>query len=179
MLITPYMENKMATTKAISANVTNNDGGSAVQIGTSSVLSNLALGLQNPATGSVVIDGTDTDKSVDSESFAKNTQRPLGQRLTSPLISASNYPTYIRSVNGIESFDSPGTATGIRAGYWNIYSGQWETDPTVSYDNMHKAVTGTTNIDNNVHVNRANTGSLTFLNGSKNPVNQDYDSKKG
>lgn len=169
----------MATTKSISANVTKNDGGSAVQVGTSEVLSSLSLGLTNPATGSVVVDGTDTDKSVDSAVFAKNTQRPLGQRLTSPLVSASNYPTYIRSVNGIESFDSPGTATAIRAGYWNIYSGQWSTDPTVSYDDMHKAVSGTTNIDNNVYVSRSNTGSLTFLNGSKNPVNQSYDSKRG
>lgn len=169
----------MATTKAISANTTKNDGGSAVQVGTSEILSNLSLGLTNPATGSVVIDGTDTDKSVDSETFAKNTQRPLGQRLSSPLISASNYPTYIRAVNGIETFDSPGTATAIRAGYWNIYTGQWSTDPTVSYNNMHKAVTGTANIDNNVHVSRSYTGSLTFLNGSKNPVNQNYDSKKG
>jgi hypothetical protein len=173
------MENIMATTKSISPNATKNDGGSAVQVGTSSVLSSLGLGLDNPATGSIVIDGTDTDKSVDAETFAKNTQRPLGQRLTSPLVSAANVPESIKSVNGIESFDSPGTATAIRAGYWNIYSGQWSTDPTVSYDDMHKAVTGTTYIDNNVHVSRSNTGSLTFLNGSKNPVNQSYDTKRG
>lgn len=174
------MENKMSTIhKAISANATKNDGGSAFQVGNSSVLSNITLGLKNPSTGSIVVDGTDTDKSVDSEPFAKNTQRPLGQRLTEVLVGASSYPEYIRSINGIESFDSTGTATSIRAGNFNIFTGKFVTGPTVSYDNMHKAVTGTANIDNNVHVSRSDTGSLTFLNGSKNPVNQNYDSKRG
>jgi hypothetical protein len=174
------MEIKMATTKSISGNATKNNGGYAVQIGTSTVLNSLGLGLDNPATGSVVIDGDDTDKSVDSEVFAKNTQRPLGQRLSdSPsLVGGSSYPRYFRQINSIESFDSPGTATAFRAGYFNLYTGKWSTNPTVTYDNMHKAVVGTSNIDNAAHVTRSNTGSLTYLSGSKIPVNQNYESKR-
>jgi len=171
----------MATTKSNLAKNVKNNGGSSVYIGTSSILNNLNLGLKNAATGSVVVDGVDADKSVSSQPFAKNTQRPIGKRLKeiAALTSGSNYPNYIRSVNGIETVDTRATATAIRLGYWNIYSGKWSTDPTVSYDNMHKAVVGTTNIDDAVHVSRANPGSLTFMSGNKNPVNRNYDSKKG
>lgn len=174
------MEIKMATTKSILANATKNNGGSAVQIGPSKILSNLGLGLDSPATGSVVIDGTDTNKSVDSAIFAKNTQRPLGQRLSeSPsLVGGSSYPRYFRQINSIEAFDSPGTATAFRAGYFNLYTGKWSINPTVTYDNMHKAVNSIAHIDTEAHVTRSNPGSLTFLSGSKIPVNQNYESKR-
>lgn len=171
----------MATTKSISSNATKNNSGVSVYVGTSSVLGTLNLGLRSPATGSVVVDGADTDKVITGNTFAKNTQRPVGKRLkeAAALESGSSYPVYVRSVNGIETVDTRAVATAIRSGYWNIYTGKWSTDPVVSYDNMHKAVVGTTNIDDAVHVSRANPGSLTFMSGNKNPVNKNYDSKRG
>lgn len=174
------MENIMFIKKAIENNPIKNNSGSSVQIGNSSTLNNLNLGLDNAATGSVVVDGDNTDKSVYEEVFAKNTQRPLGQRLAdSPsLVNGSSYPSYVRNVNSIETFDSPGTATAFRAGYFNMYTGKWSTSPTVSYDNMNKSIAGSVNIDNAAHVSRLNTGSLTYLNGAKIPVNQNYESKR-
>jgi hypothetical protein len=169
----------MATTKSISANSTKNNSGSATNVGTSAVLNNLSLGSAIAYFGSVVIDGTDTDTATGGGTIAYNNSQPVGQRLTALLLSGAAVPSQIKSVNGIETVDTRKIATAIRAGYWNIYTGQFTTDPVVSYDSMHKSVTGTTDIDTAVHVSRSNTSKLTYLAGSKNPVNKSYDSKRG
>jgi hypothetical protein len=175
------MENHMATQQqgrsSVTAASTNNNSGAALKIKSTSLLSSVLAGL-NVSTGSVVVDGTDTDKAVDGATFANNNEKPIAQRLTSSILGGSNDPSLLKSINSIEAFDTRKIATAIRAGYWNIYTGQFTTDPTVSYDTMHKSVVGTDDVDKAAHVGRSYTGTLTYLAGSKNPVNKVYDSKR-
>lgn len=176
----------MATTKSISANTTKNNGGVAPRIGTSTVLSTVARGLNVP-TGSVVVDGDDTNKSLTSGTFAYNNQKPVAKRVTVSLATVSKTtlqsgaarPELVVSVNKIETVDTRAIATAIRSGYWNIYSGKFTTNPVVSYDVMHKSVSGTSVIDAAANVSRSNQSKLTYKTGAKNPVNDAYDSKRG
>lgn len=39
-----------------------------------------------------------------------------------------------RSIHKLEAMRTRRVATAIRAGYWNIYTGEWSTDPTVADD---------------------------------------------
>jgi hypothetical protein len=174
------------TGNAWSGTSTNNDSGVARRIKTTSQLSSVASGLNTP-TGSVVIDGTDTNKSLNSGTFAYNNQRPVAKRVTSSLATVSKTflssgaarPELVVSVNKIESVDTRAIATAIRAGYWNIYSGLFTTSPTVSTDAMHKSVSGTSVIDVAANVSRSSTGRLTYMLGAGNAVKLSYDSKRG
>lgn len=161
---------------SVTAASTKNNSGAALKIKSTSVLSSVLAGL-NVSTGSVVVDGTDTDKAVDGAGFAHDNEKPIAQRLTSSILGGGD-PSLLKSINSIEAFDTRKIATAIRAGYWNIYTGQFTTNPTVSYDTMHKSVVGTADVDNAAHVGRSYTGTLTYLAGSKNPVNKVYDSKR-
>jgi hypothetical protein len=165
---------------------TKNDSGAALRIKTTGQLSSVASGLNTP-TGSVVVDGTDTDKSLSAGTFAYNNQKPVAKRVTTSLAtvtktflrSGAARPELVVSVNKIESVDTRGIATAIRAGYWNIYSGKFTTGPTVSTDTMHKSVSGTSIIDVAANVSRSSTGRLTYMLGAGNAVKRSYDSKRG
>ena len=56
-----------------------NNGGVAVNVGSSKVLSSRKLGATEAATGSVVIDGTDTNKALSAGTFAYNDQKPVAK----------------------------------------------------------------------------------------------------
>jgi hypothetical protein len=177
------MEKNMATTKAISANATKNDSGVAKNIGTeSTTLVTSVLGLDNVATGSVVVDGDDTDKALSAGTFAYNNSAPVAKRLTTSLATVSNtaltsgalVPGLVKSVNKIESIVTRRLATAIRAGYWNIYSGTFSTSPTVATDTFHKAVTGATYIDKVANVSASNPGVAVYKTGAVSPVVNAY-----
>lgn len=165
---------------------TKNNSGAALRIKTTTKLSSVTSGLNTP-TGSIVVDGTDTDKALSAGTFAYNDQRPVAKRVTVSLANVSKtflrsgaaVPSLVVSVNKIESVDTRAIATAIRSGYWNIYSGKFTTDPTVSTDTMHKSVVGTSVIDVAANVSRSSTGRLTYMLGAGNAVNRSYDSKRG
>ena len=165
---------------------TKNNSGAALRIKTTTKLSTVASGLNTP-TGSIVIDGDDTNKSLTSGTFAYNNNKPVAKRLTVALAtvnktflqSGAARPELVVSVNKIETVDTRAIATAIRSGYWNIYTGKFTTDPTVSYDTMHKSVSGTSVIDVAANVSRSSTGRLTYMLGAGNAVKRSYDSKRG
>lgn len=173
----------MATTKSISAKSVKNVGGTAKQIGSSStVLVSSNLGLNTVATGSVVVDGDDTNKAVDLGVFAYNNQTPIAKRLTSSLATVNNnvlrsgaaVPGLIKSVHKIESILTRRQATSIRDGNFNIYTGTFTVTPSVALDTFHKAVSGTTYVDKVANVNPNNPGVAVYRTGAKIPVINAY-----
>lgn len=164
----------MPTIKSISANPVKNNNGTAVHIGTSSVLGNVSQSVaENVATGSVVTVTDDVDPAVDSAVFANNSSHPLAQRLDNTVLNGSSYPNNIKSINGIESFDTNQTSTAYRAGYWNFYTGKWTTPPVVSYDDMHKAYVEDF-IDRILTYGSDYKGSVTYVSGGR-QMSQDLD----
>lgn len=177
------METIMATTKSISANPVKNRGGSGVNVGSASTtLHSSALGLPAERTGSIVVDGTDTDKALNSGVFAYNSKSPVGMRVTSSLstvnnnvlLSGASVPSLNVSVHKIESIITRRTSTAFRAGQFDIYTGTYTVSPTVATDTFHKAVVGTTYIDNVANVSRQNPGKAVYLSGSKVPTTNAY-----
>lgn len=173
----------MATTKSISAKVTKNQGGVAKHIGTTSTtLVTSGLGLDTVPTGSVVVDGTDTDKVLNTGVFAYNNAAPVAKRVTASLATVSNpvlrsgasVPVLTKSVHKIESILTRRQATSIRAGNFNIYTGNFTVTPSVALDNFHKAVSGATYVDKVANVSVSNPGVAVYQTGSKNPTVNNY-----
>lgn len=158
---------------------TKNNNGTAKNIGTTStVLENSGLGSVNVGVfGSTVIDGTDTDKALSGGTIAHNHVKPLAFRLTSELGGVSNTglsttandPSQVRVLHKRESYKVVKTATAIRAGFWNIYTGKWTTNPTSTTENP-----GT---DNAASVTRAAPGKLVYKTGAGLPVRDNYKAK--
>ena len=173
----------MATTKAISANPVKNDGGTGKNVGdVSTVLETSTLGANGVATGSVVIDGTDTDPALSGGTFAYNNQSPVAKRVTASLATVSNttllsgasVPSLVQSVHKIESVVTRRVATAIRAGNYNMYTGLFSSAPTVATDTFHKAVNSATYIDKVANVSVANPGVAVYKTGAVNPVVNAY-----
>lgn len=162
-----------------SGSSTNNDNGTAKNIGSSStVLENLSLGRLNvSAFASVVVDGVDTDPALSGGVFAYSNNRPTAPRLTSSLatvsnttlLSGSSIPSTARSINTRVRYVSTGYATAFRAGYFNLYTGRWTTNPT--------AVNETPGTDNAAAVTRSVPGTLRYMTSAKNPVVSNYSPK--
>ena len=161
-----------------------NNGGVAVNVGSSKVLSSRKLGATEAATGSVVIDGTDTNKALSAGTFAYNDQKPVAKRLTTKLATVSNstllsgalVPSQIKSVNSINSVITNKFATAVRAGYFNIYNGKFVNTNTGGAYSVPSA-TDTFPTDSAATVSRANPGKLRFLIGSKVPTAANYSTK--
>lgn len=173
----------MATTKSISANNVKNVGGVGKNVGTkSSVLSTSNLGLFSPATGSVVVDGLDTNPSLSGGVFANNSSAPVAKRVSVELGGLPNdflqsgaaMPGLIRGVHKIESIITRRLATSIRAGHWNIFTGIFSVSPTVATDTFHKSVDSAAFIDKVANVSESNPGSVIYRTGSKTPVVNTY-----
>lgn len=167
---------------AVTATSTKNKGGSAVNVASSSVLgSSIDLGTEDVGVfGSVVVDGPDTNKAVVASNFANVTQMPIGKRLTSELGGLSNsvllsgaaQPSLIKSVNYIESILTPLQSTAYRGGYWNIYTGYYETGyPEISDDNFGS--------DTEARVSRSSPGSFVYKRNKNVPVIASYRPKTG
>jgi hypothetical protein len=157
----------MSIHSAINGQPVKNNSGSAINIGSTSLLAGKSL--SDAATsvgvhGSVVVDGTDTDKSISANVFAKNTSKPLALRLDAPLNKASS--SVRRAVHKIEGVSTRRVATAIRAGNYNIYTGQFSAAPTVADDSFGQ--------DDAATPTAAVPGELTYRTGAKNPVNNDY-----
>jgi hypothetical protein len=170
-----------STQPNINGSGSKNNGGSATRVGTSVKLNNVAVSKDTTGVvGSVVVDGADTDKAISGGTIAHNHVKPITAKVTaeiagvasSVLSTSANNPAQLRSINKRESYKSAGTATAIRAGYYNLYTGRFSTPPT--------PVTETPGTDSAATVSRNAPGDLVFRTGSKLPVRtQDYKAKNG
>ena len=158
-----------------------NNGGAATRVVTSVLLDGVAVSKDTTGVfGSKVIDDAYADKAVSGGVFAHDHVKPIAARVTteiagvasSVLATNSNNPSQLRSINKRESYRSPGTATAIRLGYYNLYTGRFSTPPT--------AVTETPGTDDAANPTRSAPGELVFKTGAKLPVrDKDYTAKTG
>jgi hypothetical protein len=164
-----------------SGSSTNNNHGTAKRIGTASaILENRPLGLVDVGVfGSTVVDGTDTDKAIAGGTIAHNHVKPLTAKVTTELggvantslQTTANVPGQLRSINKRESYRSPGTSTAFRAGYFNIYTGKFTTNPT--------PVTENPGTDNAATPTRSVPGSMRFKSGAPISIAKNYPAKNG
>lgn len=112
---------------------TKNKGGASFKAGSSTNLQNVSNKNNVNVHGSIVVDGTDTDKALSSGAFSYNNSKPLAQRLTKQIGSlpnnaisrgASNPPPFL-GFNKIESIKTSRLATAIRDGNFNLYTGKY------------------------------------------------------
>ena len=98
----------------------------------------------NPELGvfaSTVVSGVNTDAAIAGE-FAHNHQEPISFLMTSELGGSANTAlrspadvnAYVRNPAPLEVLRTRRLTTAIRAGEWNIYTGQCGTEPTVAVD---------------------------------------------
>lgn len=177
---------------------TKNRGGAVINVGsTTALVDNLALGTANlGAFGSRVVQDTVTSgdyaavASSGSTNFAYNNQKPIAMRYTTSIAgtgntvlqSASNTPSLTRSIHRQEVVRSRRLTTAIRAGYWNIFSGQFSTAPTVAVDDTWSNSAGATvatSSDDSANPSRTAPGELTIKLGQQVPVNSGYKPKNG
>jgi hypothetical protein len=177
---------------------TKNKGGAAINVGTSTVIpKNLALGYSNVgAFGSRVVRDTVTSgdyaalAASGSTNFAYNNQRPIAMRYTTTIAGTGNtvlqggasVPGLTRSIHRQEVVRTRRFTTAIRAGYFNRYTGQFSTAPTVAVDNWYGNdidTTQATSTDNAASPSRTVPGEFTFGYGPQLPVNTGYKPKTG
>lgn len=187
-------QNGSATTSLSTKNV----GGAAINVGSSTTLvDNIALGGSNVgAFGSVVVPASVTESdyatvaSSGSTNFAYNNQSPIAMRYTTTIAGTGNTtlqsgadtPGLIRSIHKLETVRTRRLTTAIRAGGWNMYSGQFASAPTVAVDNWWDIAggdTSATSTDQAASPSREVPGELTYKLGQQTPVNVDYEAKNG
>jgi hypothetical protein len=158
-----------------------NNGGTSTRVTSNSLLRNVAVSKDRTGVfASTVIDGTDTDKAISAGVIAHNHVKPIAARVTTEIAGQSSTvlsttaddPTQLRSINKRESYKSAGTATAMRAGYFNLYTGKFSPAPT--------PVSEAPGTDTAATVSRSAPGDLVFRTGAKLPVRtQDYKAKTG
>jgi len=163
---------------AVTQSSTNNNGGSVLNGGSTAELQSIDLGYSNVGVfGSSVVDGADTDKALLAGTFSYSNQSPVAKRLTSKLSGVSNsylksgasVPGNVRSIHKLEVVRTRKLTTAIRAGYWNIYFGQWSTNPDVVVDTLAS--------DDAASPSRSMPGELVYKTGAPVPVQDDYKPK--
>lgn len=169
--------------KAISSQPVKNNSGYATHIGdTASLLKSLDQGLPATRTGSVVVNGTDTDAAISLGQFAHNHVRPIAKIVTveiaglpsNVLLNAASVPSLIKGIHKIESITTTRQCTAYRNGHFNYFTGKFTTPPVTAVDTFHKAVGSVSNVDTAASVNRTNTGKLVYLIGAKRPASKAY-----
>ena len=87
-----------------------------------------------------------------------------------------------RNIHKAETFRNHGEATAIRAGYWNIYTGKWDTAPTATNDSIGDVAGSTVTdgtADHEANASRSNQGELVYQIGTPTPTLRDYPAKTG
>lgn len=179
---------------AVTSSSTVNNGGVAINVGSAAtLLSNRALGANNQTVfgSTVVSDATSdyADPALSGGTFAYNNSRPTAVKLTTTL-AGSESNTFLRSgasdlssrrsIHRQEKVRTTRTATAIRAGYWNIYTGTWSTTPTTAVDafwDIANDATSSTSTDQAASPTRSVPGELTYKLGQPSPVSVDYSAK--
>lgn len=173
----------MSTQKAISANKTNNNGGSVVNAGTdydiSPVLTSRVQSsrVDNGVFASTVVLGSNTEEAVLLADFAKlheivarRSSRTLAGSIdTNVLLSGASVPTLTRSIHKLESLITYKQSTSFRAGHFSLYTGRYVPTPAVTTDVLA--------VDRAASPSRSVPGTLVFKAGAKNPVRTNYSAK--
>jgi len=175
------MATQQVSGSAVTASSTNNYGGSVINGGTTTILDSIDLGYSDVGVfGSSVIDGSQTDKALSAGTFSYSNQKPVAKRVTEELAggvsnttlqSGAAQPGLLRSIHKLEVLRTRRLTTAIRAGYWNIYSGSWSTNPTVAVDTL--------STDDAAAPTRAVPGELVYKTSAPEPVQDDYKAKTG
>lgn len=179
----------------VTANSTVNNGGTAVNVGTSSVLDSRSLGRDDLGVfGSTPVESATedyADKALGAGTFKSENQRGVIQRVTKTLAGgvSNDFLTHAaddlvnaRSIHRQEVVTTTRTSTAIRAGDWNIYSGSWTNDPTTATDpfwDIDANTTSNTSTDEAASPSRNVPGELTYKLAQKLPVSVDYKAKTG
>ena len=126
--------------------------------------------------GSKPYNGDDADKAATGYTFAKNTDSLLAMRSSDdvggvPVFkNASIFPTTLRSIHYREISTTNLTASAIRSGQFNMYTGKFSLGfPDVSIDAFGQ--------DHAARSSFAVPGSLTFMVNSKHLTTQNYPAK--
>ena len=180
---------------AVTDTSTVNNGGVGKNVGTSTILTNRSLGTpDNGVFASTPVDNaTDdyADKALSGGTFKSENQRGVIQRVTSSLAggvsntfltNAADDVANARSIARQEVVTTTRTATAIRAGNWNPYTGTWSSGPTVATDqfwDIANDTTSATSTDEAASPSRSVPGELTYKLGQPVPVSVDYDTKTG
>jgi len=162
---------------AVTATSTVNNGGVAVNVGSSSILSNQALGGSNVGVfGSTVVSGVNAEKAVDSGTFAYNSDGvivrvtdSLGGVSNTVLVAGADTPGNIQSIHQVSGIWITDDTSAIRAGAWNAYSGAFSPDVTGELVDF--------GVDNAANPSRSSPGSLYYLQGGKVAATGSYSSK--
>jgi hypothetical protein len=189
------MEIKMASIQqngsSTTATSTKNTGGAAINVGsTTTLVDQVTLGkTQDTGFGSTVIDNSWADEAVSAGTFKYDNPKPIAKRLTTTLSGVSNsvlqsgasQPSLVRSIHKLETLRTRRFTTAIRAGLWNIYTGQFANNqsgatqnPTVATDALATDVAATPT--------QSAPGQIVYMAGAKNPVygsdaNSEYKAK--
>ena len=173
----------MATQKAINANVQKNNGGAVISAGSNLQVKPVLGGRFNSSRansgvfGSTVVLGVNSSASLSSGEFAK-IHKIVAPRITTTLagtvsntslLNGADVPGIIRSINKLEVLRTRRSTTAIRAGNFNIYTGQFSVAPTVAVDTLRT--------DNAATPSRSVPGKLVFKSGSLVPVSVNYKPK--
>lgn len=161
---------------SVTVTSTKNRGGVAIKAGTSTTLTNRSVKAADVGVyGSVVVDGTDTNKALNAGVFSYSNSRPVAKRLSSSLATVSNktllsgaaVPGLQTDINRLESVITNKTSTAFRAGNFNLFTGKYSsvTTATDSFGN-----------DTEARVTRTAPGRLVYKLG-KAPVRTGYKSK--
>jgi hypothetical protein len=181
---------------AVTETSTVNNGGVSKNVGTSSILTNSALGTpdRGGVFGSTPVDDATVDyadKALSAGTFKSENQRGVIQRVTSSLAGgvsndflthAADDVSNARSIARQEVVTTTRTSTAIREGHWNEYTGSWSTPPTTATDpfyNIANDNTQATSTDEAASPTRGVPGELTYKLGQPVPVSVDYDAKTG
>lgn len=120
--------------------------------------------------------------------FAHEHTKPISSLITTELAGLTNNSILtpgndgdtVRSINKQETITTRKTTTAIRAGNFNIYTGQFSSAPTVTTDNWAPTSTTTlssTTTDTAANVSRSSPGKLTYLRGGVVPYRDSYKAK--
>lgn len=166
-------------------NVIDNNSGTGINLGDSSVLGSIDQGLEATATGSVVVDGSDVDPALVGGEFAYSHRKPVAKRISTELggldndtlLSGASKPELTTGIHKLESIITRRQSTSYRNGDFNYYTGKFVVAPLTPTDTFHKAVGSTTFIDTAANASRSNTGKLVYVVGPK-PSSRSYDTKR-
>jgi hypothetical protein len=163
-------------TAATTDTSTKNKGGAVIRGGTSLLLDNVsaARSISNVFASTVISSGSTVvdyaTSALSAGTFAYNNQKPVAKRYSILIAGTSNSflqtgaarPELVRSIQKLETLRTRRLTTAIRAGYWNIYSGKFSTQPTNAVDSP-----GT---DNAAVPTQAIPGQIVYMAGGKNPL---------
>lgn len=126
--------------------------------------------------GSKPYNGDDSDKALTGYTFAKNTDSLLAMRSSDDVggvdvfKNASIFPDTLRSINYVEGSTTNQTASAIRTGQFNMYTGKFAPGyPNTSTDSFGQ--------DDAARSSFAVPGSLTFMVNSQHLTTQNYPAK--